>query len=89
MVDIGILKDEIDKCSLCTSGNIEDEFHFMLACPLYSHIRRNYIPVKYTRHANRQKFITMMATENASLVKGIAAYTFHAFKLREQTLKNH
>ena len=29
-------------CKLCTSGQIEDEEHFLLDCSLYSHLRLKY-----------------------------------------------
>ena len=34
-------------CSLCTLNQIEDEFHFMCICPLYSDVRERYFPNKY------------------------------------------
>ena len=31
------------KCTLCNLNDIEDEFHFLLKCPLYTAFRRQYI----------------------------------------------
>ena len=28
-------------CPLCLNGNVEDEFHFLLKCKTYSHLRKN------------------------------------------------
>ena len=31
------------KCAFCNTNDIEDEYHFVLICPLYNDIRSNYI----------------------------------------------
>ena len=31
-------------CILCDTNNIEDEFHFVIVCPLYEELRQIYLP---------------------------------------------
>ena len=42
-------------CS-CNLSYIEDEFHFLLICPLYQDIRHQYIPIYFYQRPNIQKF---------------------------------
>ena len=32
------------KCLLCNLNDLEDEYHFILICPFYTHFRNEYIP---------------------------------------------
>lgn len=34
-------------CKICSLNCIEDEFHFLLICPVYTDIRYSYIPKKF------------------------------------------
>jgi hypothetical protein len=43
------IKREFRDCPYC-DGCVEDEYHFMLLCPLYSNIRCKYIPNTYNRY---------------------------------------
>jgi len=42
-------------CTLCYSQDIEDEFHFVMKCPIYEHIRKKlyqillYKMIKYAK----------------------------------------
>ena len=38
------------KCIICNSNDIEDEFHFVLICPVFNDIRRIYIKRYYTNN---------------------------------------
>ena len=39
-------------CELCTSGQVEDEYHFLFECSCYSQLRFQYIPVFFTTRPN-------------------------------------
>ena len=47
------------KCTLCTKDDIEDEFHFVLICPLYRSLRNQYISKYYQNHPSMFKFIQL------------------------------
>ena len=38
-------------CPLCNSAD-EDEVHFVLCCPAFDDLRKQFIPLKYYRHPN-------------------------------------
>ena len=31
------------KCSFCNLDEVEDEYHFILVCPLYNNLRKTYL----------------------------------------------
>jgi hypothetical protein len=72
---------------LCNSGEIEDEFHIILVFNLYEHIRESYIPCKFTLKPNRNNFIILMSTKKSTLVKALAAYAHHAFRMCTEALR--
>ena len=41
------------KCKICNI--LEDEFHFLLECPLYAELRKRYINKYYWRRPNKRK----------------------------------
>ena len=53
-------RDRIDRqdriCTLC-SMELEDEYHFIIKCPLYQDIRTQYIKEYYCIKPNMAKFI--------------------------------
>ena len=51
------------KCKLCNSNKLEEEFHFVLECPLYDHIRKQYIGQFYFRGPSMFKFIELVSSK--------------------------
>ena len=72
-------------CPLCHSGEIEDEYHFVLICPFYDDLRVN-LPNYYTDNTNRNKFNSLMRSNNSRTIKSLAFYVYNAFLQREQFL---
>ena len=35
-------------CSMCSFNDIEDEFHFILRCPAYNDVKKNYFKRRYS-----------------------------------------
>ena len=60
------------KCQLCNT--LEDEFHFMLACPLYRDLRVKYIRKYYWKRTYMHTFIELVKSENSIVVKNVATY---------------
>ena len=75
-------------CAHCNSRDIEDEYHFLLICTLYSELRNRYIPKYYRCRPSVYKFVQLMQTEYSPLLCKIGAFVFHAFKIRNQILYN-
>ena len=67
------------KCQLCNSGDIEDEYHFVLKCPVYSSIRRRCIPRQYWYRPNMMKFQNLFSKKCVHVIKALAKYTYLAF----------
>jgi hypothetical protein len=70
-------------CPLCDSGEIEDEFHFVLICSFYDVLRLN-LPNRYTVWPNRFKFNLLMRSDQTDIVKSLAFYVYNAFLKREK-----
>jgi hypothetical protein len=50
---IGIDRNQI--FCFCCEDQIENEFHFILVCPTYTHLRENYIHNKYYNNPTLEK----------------------------------
>jgi hypothetical protein len=74
------------KCILCNLNDIEDEFHFVLKCPVYADLRRQYIPKYYYTQTSVMKYILLMQTSNKTLLKKLAMYCDKSFKLRDSLI---
>ena len=69
-------------CLIC--GVLEDEFHFIIKCPLYNDLRNIYIKRYYWQRANMPKFLQLLSSENIRVIKNLAIFIEKAFKKREQ-----
>ena len=70
----------------CFNCNIiEDEFQFVLVCPLYTHFR-HYIPKYYKNKPSMFKFLELLNSNNTKIVRRLAIYCFKAFEHRNTIL---
>ena len=72
------------KCTICQV--VEDEFHFIIECPLYTELRRKYIPNYYYRRPSMLKLVELINTHNSRLLKKLGSFIYHAFKTRNEHL---
>ena len=72
-------------CFNCTN-KIEDEFHFVFECPLYSQLRSQLIPVYFRRRPSMFKFISLLNSNSKKKLTGLAKYIYKANILRTQTI---
>ena len=72
-------------CILCDHNEVEDEFHFMMVCPLYNDFRARYIPVQYRTNPNWNKFISLLI--NPANNKSVMSYLRSAFHKRDKTIE--
>lgn len=68
------------KCKCC--NDLEDEFHFTLQCPLYTEIRKAYIPKYFWQRPNMYKFIELVTSQREKLILNFGIYIYKAFKVR-------
>ena len=73
-------------CRLCEDNCIEDEYHVLLCCDIYSDLRVLYLPYKYFTNPTQHKFAILMATQNEKLIKSVATYLHYAFKRRKAVI---
>ena len=69
-------------CQFCNSGVIEDEFHFLLACPAYSELRTSILPRYYCRWPTKQKFIKLLNETQAGILKKVGKFVYLANEKR-------
>ena len=73
-------------CTFCNSQDIEDEFHFVIKCPKYEHIRKNCIKSYYIRRPSMHKFVELMTSCNRTVIKNLSTYICQAFDLRNSLI---
>jgi hypothetical protein len=86
----GILLENRICFSCDRDGNtvIEDEFHFLLCCPLYTALRELYIDRHFWQPALYQHFISLMSTQNIDVIKNISCFIVKANETRKMYLAN-
>ena len=83
----GILREN-RKCTFCDLNDIEDEYHFIIICPLYRDIRKDYIPNYYVKKPSMDKFITLLKCTSVKRLKNLATFVIKATKLRNLAIIN-
>lgn len=74
------------KCRIC--NKLEDEFHFIIECPLYNELRKLYIDKYYTVRPSLFKLIELLTTGSKKQIRNLAIYTYKAFNERNRQLYN-
>ena len=83
---------------LCPScqNEVEDEFHFIIKCPLYGQERENLLQLIRNHSANFdliptefQKSIFILSNEDPIVLRGLSSFVYSAFKIRTQFLTNN
>ena len=69
-------------CPFCKVEN-ETEIHFILCCPLYDEIRKQYIKPKFWRNPSNLKLNILLSSSNSKAVEDLCRYLYIAFKIRE------
>ena len=59
------------KCTLCNLNTIEDEFHFILHCPCYDTIRKQYIKPYYYSRPSSFKLVQLLNCENVKVISNL------------------
>ena len=76
------IKREDRICKCCTNNAIEDEYHFLLVCPAYDTVRKNYIKEFYFVHPSIDKFSSLMNCLNENVIQNVAVFLHKAILLR-------
>ena len=65
-----------------TCNDLEDEYHFVLACPLYDSLLEKYIPIYFRKYPCMFKFIDLCNSNNAQILRNLTLYCYNALELR-------
>ena len=65
---------------------LKDEYHFVLECPDYKDLRKQYISQYYWRRPSMFKFIDLINSSNINCICKLCVFIFYAFKLRSDLL---
>ena len=68
-------------CTKCNMNVIEDEYHFVLVCPLYRQLRLEILPKYYRRWPTKNKFIRLLTSTSIVLLNKLAKFVYIAFDL--------
>ena len=78
-----ILRDN-RKCRICNT--LEDEFHFIIECPLFQDIRKCFIKPYFIRHKSMLKFVQLLQSKSPKELKNLACFIFKGFEKRTEVL---
>ena len=74
-------------CPMCKLA-VENEIHFMLLCPSYSDIRRNYIPSMFISKPPAVAFTNLLSSQNENVILNWSLCIKHSVKRRCKLLRN-
>ena len=77
------------KCRLCNLNEIEDEYHFILQCPLYNGIRIKFIKTYYHKRPSVLKLTQLLTSQNNKELSNLGHYLLKANAFRDQLLKQN
>ena len=73
-------------CEMCSNGDIEDEYHFVLICAKYKVLRRRYISNYYVDRPSMMKFLQLLSSKDETLQINLINYLIGAYKIRSNLL---
>ena len=71
-------------CQMCDMNDVEDEHHFILKCPFYTHLRHLYIKKYYWSKPSVFKLVQLLSVQNRKELCNIGKYLKHALYIRSQ-----
>ena len=73
-------------CTCCQMNVIENEYHFLLICPVYRHLRLKYLPKYYCSWPNKNKLCSLLKTNSRSLLYKLSCFLRDSWRLRSQLI---
>ena len=70
-------------CAFCNMNVVENEFHFLFACPFYIDLRRKYLPAYYCSWPTIPKFKSILQSKSRKLMNNLSKYIYFAFNRRK------
>ena len=73
-------------CEICNMNEIEDEYHFILICPMYNDIRSAYIKRYYWNHASMFKLVQLLSIQNRKQLCNLGKFLKAAVLVRSRQI---
>ncbi len=79
-------------CKLCNLNTVEDEFHFLLSCPIYNDVRQKAFNnlrnefISYNCIADLDKFKLMLQAPNSKIANIVCNYIKKCFAIRKTAI---
>ena len=70
-------------CIQCTMSMIEDDYHVLLVCPKYRHLRQKLFTPYFCKWPSLQKFTTLMSSSSPQTLLKLSKFLFLVFKERQ------
>ena len=69
-------------CKHCNLNMIENEYHFLLVCPIYRDLRKKYLKNYYCHWPTLNKFDDLMTSKSKNVVLNLSKFVYFSMKLR-------
>lgn len=69
-------------CRNCHLNTVENEYHFLLVCPLYRDLRQKYFKNYYCHWPTLNKYDDLMSKKSKQLILNLSKFVYFAMKLR-------
>ena len=73
-------------CNLCQLQDIEDEFHFILKCPIYNEYRQKFVKRYYRTRPSVFKLTQLLSTNNIKELNNLGKYLYFAYSKRSSLI---
>ncbi|XP_077980235.1 uncharacterized protein LOC144435518 [Glandiceps talaboti] len=71
-------------CKICNTNMVEDEYHFLVICPLYNNLRIQYLPCDMFLEPNFIKFTKIMRSTDSNILLKLCNFVHKAIRLRDK-----
>ena len=69
-------------CQFCNMRKVEDEYHFLLVCPNYRDLRRNFFKPYFCHWPTLIKFEILLSKTSKPFITSLAKFIYFATKKR-------
>ena len=76
-------------CTFCNLNKIEDEFHFLMICPLYNELRSLYLPRKLCAYPSKENFIKLLNSKEKLVLHKLCLFLKNAKQLHSEIESYH
>ena len=69
-------------------NEIEDEYHFILQCPIYVIARKRHIKKYYYQNSSVYKLLQLLSTENVKELRELGKFLIEANLIRDTLIRS-